>query len=66
MVNATRRVPVAIRDKLKEELKRMVKLGVIEGVEEPTEWVSSMVVVTKPNGSLRVCLDPKDLNKAIF
>ena len=32
----------------------MVKLGVIERVEEPTELVSSMVVVTKPKGSLRV------------
>ena len=24
-----------------------------------------MVVVQKPNGDLRVCLDPRDLNKAI-
>ena len=25
-----------------------------------------MVVTEKPNGKLRVCLDPKDLNKAIL
>ena len=29
----------------------------------PTEWVNSIVVVQKPNGSLRICLDPVDLNK---
>ena len=32
---------------------------------EPTDWVNSMVVSRKANGKLRVCLDPKDLNKAI-
>ena len=43
----------------------MVKLNVIETVKEPSEWVNSMVIVEKPNGKLRICFDPKDLNKAI-
>ena len=30
-----------------------------------TDWVNSPVVVEKSSGSLRLCLDPKDLNKAI-
>ena len=42
----------------------MRKLGVIEKMDEPSEWVSSLVVARKANGSLRVCLDPKDLNRA--
>ena len=29
------------------------------------DWVNSLVISEKPNGSLRICLDPKDLNKAI-
>ena len=33
-------------------------------VEEPTEWVSSMVVALKKD-KVRICIDPKDLNKAI-
>ena len=37
----------------------------IEKIEEPTEWVNSFVPVTKPNGNLRVCLDPRNLNKSI-
>ena len=43
----------------------MIKLDVIEPVSEPTEWVNPLVTVEKPNGKLRVCLDPRDLNKAI-
>ena len=51
--------------KLKLELDRMVKLGVIDKVDGPTDWVSNLVLVEKTNGQLRVCLDPRDLNKAI-
>ena len=42
----------------------MVDIDIIAPVHEPTEWVSSMLVVAKPN-KLRMCLDPSDLNKAI-
>ena len=34
-------------------------------MDRPTDWVNSIVCVTKANGSLRLCLDPKDLNSAI-
>lgn len=32
---------------------------------EYTPWVNSAVVTIKPNGSIRLCLDPRNLNKAI-
>ena len=63
--HAPRRVPVALRDRLKSELDKMVEQEIIHPVTTPTSWVSSLVVVAKPNGKLRLCLDPKDLNKAI-
>ena len=64
-VHPPRRVPIAIRERLKEELDKMEQDGVIKKVDEPTDWVNSLVIVEKPNGQLRICLDPKDLNNAI-
>ena len=42
----------------------MTQLDIIVPVNEPTDWISSIVVVEKPNIKLRVCLDPQNLNKA--
>ena len=67
VIHPPRRIPTALRGKLKTTLDEMEKLGVIRKVDEPTDWVSSMVVVEKPKlNKLRVCLDPKDLNHAIM
>ena len=62
--DAPRTVPASFIDELKEKLKQMEKEGILEKVNEPTEWVSSAVYVKKP-GKLRVCLDPQELNKYI-
>ena len=56
---------MAIREQLKDTLTRLTEQEIIQPVTEPTAWINSMVVVPKKNGSLRICLDPKDLNKAI-
>ena len=64
VVDPPRRIPYAIQDKVKCELKRMVDIGVIVKQEEPTEWVNSITIVQKPN-KIRVCLDPTKLNAAI-
>ena len=63
--HAPRRAPIQLRDKIKAELLRMTELDVIRTVTEPTDWVSSSTYVQKPDGSLRICLDPKDLNNAL-
>lgn len=52
----------------KDELHQMVALGVIVPVNEPTEWVNSIVLSKTTNDDgvvtrLRICLDPRDLNK---
>ena len=43
----------------------MESLDVIEKVAEPTDWVNSMVTIIKPNGKIRICIDLRDLNKAV-
>ena len=66
VVRPPRRFPVAFQDKVKQELDAMVTKGVIAPVTEPTEWVSQMVVTQKKDSdAIRICIDPKDLNKAI-
>ena len=60
-----RRVPLAMKPKLKVELNRLEKIGVMKRVDMPTDWVSSLVIVKKPNGKLRICIDPKPLNQAL-
>jgi hypothetical protein len=64
VVHAPRKIPVALRKKVKAELSKMEKEGVIAKQTEPTDWVNSMVVVETPN-KLRICIDPRDLNQAI-
>ncbi|KAI8490629.1 hypothetical protein Bbelb_318970 [Branchiostoma belcheri] len=65
VVHPPRRVPLELREKLREQLNEMVEKGVISQVTQPTDWVNSIVVKEKPNGKLRVCLDPRDLNNAL-
>jgi hypothetical protein len=57
-----RKVPLALDEEVKQELKRMEDEGVITSVREPTDWCSPMIVRRKPNGLLQVCMDPRYLN----
>ena len=64
VVHPPRKVPVSLKDKIKDELDRMEQTGVIVRQTEPTDWVNGMVAVVKTN-NIRICIDPRDLNKAI-
>ena len=60
-----RSVPLGMQSVYKVELDRLVKEGIITEVHDHTEWINSIVPVMKEDGSLRLCLNPKNLNKAI-
>ena len=73
--HAPRKVPIHLETALKEEIKSLVKLGILEKVKEHTDWVNSYTIIEKDTGShhspnyiikkkLRICLDPMDLNEA--
>ncbi|XP_055914355.1 uncharacterized protein K02A2.6-like [Eupeodes corollae] len=66
VVEPPRKIPFDLQKELKTELKRMENLGVIVQENQPTKWVNSIVLVRKANGNLRVCLDPRHLNKVIM
>ena len=61
-----RNIPVSLHPHVKVELDRMVDLGVISPTDEPTDWVSQVVVVERKNTDrIRICIDPRPLNKAL-
>lgn len=61
-----RRIPLSLHDNLKKTLDGIEKQGIVSKVSEPTEWVQNLVIVEKPNGNLRLCLDPREMNKNIM
>jgi len=65
IVLAPRRVPISLLKDLQRKLQQLEKRNLIQKVSDPTEWVSHLVIVRKKNGSLRLCIDPHYLNKAI-
>lgn len=44
----------------------MESLGVILLVEESTQWCAGMVVVPKPSGALRICVNFHQLNMSML
>ncbi|KAF6038468.1 hypothetical protein EB796_003223 [Bugula neritina] len=54
-----------VREKLKRELDSLEKTGIICKDNEPAEWLSPIVVVNKPNGAIRICLNPQHLNSQL-
>ena len=74
--HAPRKVPIHLETAFKEEIKSLVKLGILEEVKEHTDMINSYVIMEKDTGShhspnhtikkkLRICLDPRDLNEAL-
>ena len=59
------RTPLPMKSKVKEELARMEKLGVIRNVDKPTNGYAGMVTVPKSNGKIRIGLDLTKLNENV-
>ena len=77
VVHPPRKIPVAMLEPAREKLKEMEEAGIIVKEDEPTPWVSSMLVIDKrkvndkrrdtppSKDDLRICIDPRDLNKVL-
>ena len=60
-----RRVPVALKEKLRNELDRLTQRKAISPIQEPTDWISTMIAARKPDRNIRLCIDPHYLNVAL-
>ena len=61
-----RKLPIPVRDRVANELQHLEENGIIARVTGPTAWISALLVVAKPNGDVRLCIDPKPLNRALL
>ncbi|XP_003740183.1 uncharacterized protein K02A2.6-like [Galendromus occidentalis] len=60
-----RRLPIRHKEKIHRTIQEMEKRGVIARTTRPTDYVLPMVVVSKSDGSFRICLDPRYINPHI-
>ncbi|KAL0203245.1 hypothetical protein M9458_001263, partial [Cirrhinus mrigala] len=64
-IDPSRKCSIHIKDKLHNELNKLVNQGVLRKVKEHTDWCSSLAFSTKKDGSLQICLDPQKLNASL-
>ena len=64
-IYALRRIPLLQLPKAKDEIDRLLSLGVIEQVDEPTQWCAPIVVAPKAQ-SIRLCVDLSRLNESVI
>ena len=60
-IMAPRRIPIPLLPKIKCELEKMKRKGMISKINEPNDWCLRMVV-PKVNNRVRICVDLTKLN----
>ena len=64
--NRPRKVPHMMKAAVEEKISSLVQCGVLAPVKCPTEWISNLTAVWKADKKqVRVCLDHRDLNRAV-
>ena len=65
--DAPRPTPYHLEDRAMAAIKEMLDQDVIEEhpTDEPAEWISNVVLAPKDDGTLRVTMDARNVNKAI-
>ena len=62
-----RRIPFHIRQQLEEQLRKGEEVGVMEHIQDPTLWVSLIIIALKPKqpGKIRLCVDMRQANQTV-
>lgn len=64
-IDPPRKCSIHIKDKLQDELNKLVAQDVLRKVEHHTDWCSSLALSTKKDRTLRICLDLQKLNASL-
>ncbi|XP_055916386.1 uncharacterized protein LOC129949139 [Eupeodes corollae] len=59
-----RRVPVPLEEAVDKKIDELLEQGIIEKVNEPSQWISPVVPVPKGD-DVRVCIDMRRANEAV-
>ena len=59
-----RRLPLSVREAVTKELNELEEQGIIEKIDS-SQWVSPIVVTSRKNGKIRMCVDMREPNKAV-
>ena len=65
VVQPLRGSPFSLRDKTEKKLDQLESIDTIEKVSSLSSWISPVVVVPKPNGEVRLCVDMRQANCAV-
>ncbi|UYV63678.1 hypothetical protein LAZ67_2005285 [Cordylochernes scorpioides] len=60
-----RRLPPVLLDEVHREIQRLVKMDIIEPIVT-SKWISPIVVSKNKDGSIRLCVDLREPNKAVI
>lgn len=61
-----RRTPFGLREKVEAKIQDLLSKDIIEPVDKPSQWVSPIVIVPKPNDDIRVTVDMRRVNEAVL
>lgn len=64
-INLPRPIHIHQQKEVKEEIDKMIDLGVIQEAIGPTKWCSPMVIAMKESGKIRICTNMTKLNLAV-
>jgi hypothetical protein len=65
VVRGARTIPESLKVNVKARLDELLANEIISPVEGPSDWVNQMSISEKKSGEVRLCIDPRPLNKVL-